>query len=386
MTDCLFFLFFISSLVYWLAGWLLLPKIQYCRADKKPAPEPPAAGPAASVSIIIPARNEEKRLPVLLESLKAADAFHRFEVILADDDSDDRTAETAAAAGCRVIKAGNKPDSAVGKSWACAAGAEAAAGELLIFLDADVKFLPGGLDTVIAQYLADSAAGSAVEAKHTGLMSVQPYHRFKRFYESFSAFFNIMSAAGVNSFSAHSTGRNVKGAFGPCILCSAQDYAETGGHKAILDKLVDDLALAALFRKNGLPVRNYAGRGTIEYRMYPEGFSSLWRGWTKNMALASSASSKLTGLYFGIWCAGVANIVLSAGFSTSPLQAAAIIPVYLIYTAQTAVNLRKTGSWNFVHALIFPAYLIFFLLVMIASAVKTKIIGAAEWRGRKIKL
>lgn len=383
MPDSLFFLFFISSLVYWLAGWLLLPRIKYCRTDKKPAPAPEESE-IPQVSIIIPARNEEKRLPGLLKSLKAENAFARFEVILADDDSTDRTSDIAAAAGCRVIKTEDKPECAVGKSWACAAGAETAAGELLIFLDADVNFLPGGLDAVIAQYLA--GRGSSFGTGGRGLMSVQPFHRFKSFYESFSAFFNIMSAAGVNTFSAHSTGRKPKGAFGPCMLCSRDSYKKTGGHKAIVEELVDDLALASLFRENGLPVRNYAGRGTIEYRMYPEGFSSLWRGWTKNMALASSASSKLTGLYFGIWCAGVANIALTASFSSNLPQTLAVITVYSFYAAQTSFNLKKTGSWNFLHAFIFPVYLIFFLLVLVVSAVKTNILGIADWKGRKIRL
>lgn len=109
-------------------------------------------------------------------------------------------------AGCRIVNAGKKPDDAVGESWACIAGADAAAGEFLMFLDADVVFLPGSLDSILAEY-------------DCGLLSVQPYHRFRRFFESFSAFFNLMSAAGVNSFSLHSGRSKVLGAFGPCLLC-----------------------------------------------------------------------------------------------------------------------------------------------------------------------
>jgi len=57
------------------------------------------------VSIIIPALNEEKTLPVLLDSIKAQD-FSDYEVIVADANSKDRTREIAAEYGCRVVDGG----------------------------------------------------------------------------------------------------------------------------------------------------------------------------------------------------------------------------------------------------------------------------------------
>lgn len=365
MTNSLFFLFFISSVVYWISGWLLVPRIKYFlkKGQKKFNKK---------VSIIIPARNEENRIVPLLDSLGRENAFRRFEIILADDDSTDRTAELAEKAGCIIVNTGEKPDDAVGKSWACAAGAAAASGEFLLFLDADVVLLPGGLDSILAEY-------------DRGLMSVQPYHRFRRFYESFSAFFNLMSVAGVNSFSMHSRGDNILGAFGPCLLCRNQDYRKSGGHRAIVSELVDDIALASLFREKGLSVKNMAGKGVIEYRMYPDGFKKLWQGWTKNMAIASAASSKLVGLYFGIWCAGVANIFLAAVFSGHLTGTVSVAAVYLLYSIQLLVILRRLGSWNIMHTLVFPVYLLFFLIVLSFSALRTRLLRTAYWKGRKIQ-
>ena len=366
MTNSLFLLFLISAIVYWFSGWFLIPRIKYCSARGREKY-------SGSVSIIIPARNEENRISPLLNSLKKENVFSRFEVILADDDSTDRTVELAEKAGCRIVSAGEKPDAAVGKSWACAAGADAATGEVLVFMDADAVLMPGGIDSILAEY-------------GCGLLSVQPYHRFRRFYESFSAFFNLMSAAGVNSFSLHSRGNNILGAFGPCMLCSRTDYEKTGGHRAIMKALVDDIALASLFRKKNLCIKNYAGKKTIEYRMYPEGIKSLWQGWSKNMAIASSASSRLSRLYFGIWCAGIANIALTAAFADSAAGMAAAAIVYLVYSVQLFINLRRLGSWNIMHALIFPVYLLFFLAILSFSAFSTRVLGTASWKGRKIKL
>ena len=344
MTNGLFLLFLISSLVYGIFGWFLIPRIRFCI---KPSAQNKKSASGKRLSIIIPARNEEHRLPVLLSSLKNEGAFEKYEVILADDQSCDNTAAIAKKAGCRIIKTPEKPAEAVGKSWACAAAAEAASGEILMFLDADVNFLPSGIEAVLSRYTG-------------GLLSVQPYHRFSRLYESLSAFFNLLAVAGVNSFSLHSSGRNVKGAFGPCMVCSISDYRETGGHRAIMDKLVDDLALAKLFHSRGLSITNLAGKGCIEYRMYPEGIRELWRGWTKNMALASSLSSKLTGIYFGIWCAGVANLALTASFADGRREWAAAGAVYAFYALQLHFNLRRIGSWNILHSLLFPLKLVFF--------------------------
>ncbi|GHV80385.1 hypothetical protein AGMMS49944_21760 [Spirochaetia bacterium] len=92
------------------------------------------------VSIIIPALNEEELLPKLLDSIKGQD-FEDYEVILADAHSKDRTREIAASYGCRVVDGGLP---AAGRN----AGAAAARGEFLFFLDADVVLPPGFLRNV----------------------------------------------------------------------------------------------------------------------------------------------------------------------------------------------------------------------------------------------
>jgi glycosyltransferase involved in cell wall biosynthesis len=92
------------------------------------------------VSVIIPALNEEQMLPRLLDSIKAQD-FDDYEVIVADAHSTDRTREIASAAGCRVVDGGLP---AAGRN----AGAAAARGDFLFFLDADVVLPPGFIRNV----------------------------------------------------------------------------------------------------------------------------------------------------------------------------------------------------------------------------------------------
>jgi len=92
------------------------------------------------VSIIIPALNEEKTLPELLDSIKTQD-FDDYEVIIADAHSTDKTREIALSYGCRIIDGGLP---AAGRN----AGAKAANGDFLFFLDADVILPPGFIRNV----------------------------------------------------------------------------------------------------------------------------------------------------------------------------------------------------------------------------------------------
>jgi len=86
------------------------------------------------LSIIIPALNEEKYLPILLREIKKQD-FEDYEIIVADADSQDRTAEIAKSFGCKITKGGLP---AKGRNE----GAKIAKGDIFLFLDADNIYLP----------------------------------------------------------------------------------------------------------------------------------------------------------------------------------------------------------------------------------------------------
>jgi glycosyltransferase involved in cell wall biosynthesis len=89
-----------------------------------------------SLSIVIPARNEEETLPMVLRDLNAIKAdlpVATTEVIVVDDGSTDRTAELAQGLGARVITNTGRH----GKGMALRAGFSAATGDLIVMLDAD---------------------------------------------------------------------------------------------------------------------------------------------------------------------------------------------------------------------------------------------------------
>jgi len=97
------------------------------------------------LSIIIPALNEEKHLPLLLEEIKKQN-FQDLEVIVADAGSKDKTLEIAKSYGCKVVPGGLP---AKGRNE----GAKAARGDTLLFLDADNIYLPPNfLENLLAEF------------------------------------------------------------------------------------------------------------------------------------------------------------------------------------------------------------------------------------------
>lgn len=135
---------------------------------RTPAPEleaepvftPGAAG--ASVSVVIPARNEEAYIEAALASvLGQSFPLERLECVVVDNASADRTAETALAFASRhpQIKVSVVSEPGVGAARAKNRGARAAQGRILLFLDADSRMDGNLIHDVVTTYEEGSPAG-----------------------------------------------------------------------------------------------------------------------------------------------------------------------------------------------------------------------------------
>ena len=87
------------------------------------------------LSIIIPALNEEKYLPLLLKEIKKQNFADDLEIIVADAGSEDKTVEIAKNYGCKIVQGGLP---AKGRNE----GAKIAQGDIFLFMDADNIYLP----------------------------------------------------------------------------------------------------------------------------------------------------------------------------------------------------------------------------------------------------
>lgn len=316
------------------------------------------------MAVIVPARNEAGNLGRLLPSLSDTPA----EVVVVDDQSSDATADVARRHGARVLTTDGPPDGWTGKAWACATGAAAARGDVLVFLDADVVVEPHGLGRIVGE-----------QRGRGGLVSVLPWHDVPRPHEQLSALFNLVAPMAVDAFTPLGRRRRAKGAFGPCLALDRDLYEECGGHGApsVRGAVLDDVELARAVQSAGADVHLFGGRGSgIRFRMYPTGLGALTEGWTKNFAGGATTTHPLTVLLIVTWLSGL----IAAPFEPGPYGM-----VYAAYAAQFLVLLRRVGGYSPLTALVFPIPVAFFVAVFARSLVRTFVRREVRWRGRSIR-
>jgi len=361
-----FFIIFAFSMVP--VGMFMMWKIQY------PTNREESHIDGAGVSIIIPARDEEMRLPLLLQSLEKQ-TVRPGEVIIVDDGSQDKTADVAVAHGARLIMAEEKPPGWVGKSWACWRGAGEAVHPILLFLDADVILTDDGLENVLATFESEQKT-----------CAVQPYHIMKKPYEFLSAFFNIIVAAGLGAFTMAGKKIRSTGMFGPCMVCSKEVYFQAGGHESVRTEVVEDIALGKVFRKAGFEFTLFGGRGSVNFRMYPEGFRSMVEGWTKSMGAGAGTTAFFPLMLSILWMSGGTAafiLILRVALLSQTIQVAALSSgIYLLYTMQILWMLRRIGNFGILTCLFFPVHLMFFHIIFIRSFLLTLFKKEITWKGR----
>ncbi len=325
------------------------------------------------VSVVVPARNEAKTLPDLLEDLRKQ-TVKPFEIICVDDDSSDDTASVAAAHGARVISAADRPGGWLGKPWACETGARAAHGDCLLFLDADVRLSPDGILALLSAY-------------HTreGVVSVQPFHQIPSGYEQLALFFNALQF-GANG-AALPRPRGV-GLFGPVILMPRKVFEAIGGFVGVRSCIIEDLALGERLRAAGIGFRLFSGSGLISFRMYPDGFRSLVQGWTKNFAEGASRTPWWLFALVCIWVMGCTSVPLRLVLSLLGQDwlklgiQAALYALWVMEIRRVAIRL---GSFRPANLIGYPVALAVFLWVFLWSWIKKALRLPVYWKDREIR-
>ena len=363
----------VSQVVRWLLGWFLVQHL----------PELPAGQPTQEhrLVVLIPARNEEKSLPRLLEAL-SRQQHQPDAVILVDDHSCDGTATVARSYAAnlplQVIQPPPLPDGWCGKTWALHQGVIASTEDppnddtVLVFLDADTEPKPEFLQRLLAAH-----------ERLGGLVSVQPYHRTERPYEQLSVLFNLVGLMAVP------LGSGCGVAFGPAMATSRGDYILSGGHLAVAGKVVEDWFLAHCFERVGLRVSAFIGHQQIAYRMYPGGLQDMVIGFNKNFATAAgevhwprmlAVLLWLSGLFWAAWC--LPAIVFGWPIVGSRL----LLPnffVYTLYALELIMLTRRVGRFNWIN-LLFPLPVLFFLGVFLLAILNLER-GEVRWKGRRFR-
>ncbi len=344
------------------AGFLLLWKVPQCR--------PRASQPTPSVSIVVPARNEERNLPILLESIRLS-SIQPVEVIVVDDSSTDNTASVARHYNARVVTSKPLPSGWTGKTWACSQGADAAAGDLLLFLDADTSLDSPGLHNILSTFAAPH--------HDTRVLSVLPWHVTRRPYEELSLFFNLLMAIGAGGFGAFGRPR----LFGQSMLIERVIYTQTGGHGAVRKSILENLALATRVESIGGHCVCFGGRGTLNVRMFPDGFAQLREGWTKAFADGAAASHpSVLGISI-FWLAALCSTPILTALAPGPWRAV-LAARYKCFVLQLIAFARQIGTYRIFTCVLYPLPLLFYFGVFTQSLYRRVFKRQVSWRGRQL--
>ena len=237
------------------------------RLLRRPDPDPPPS--TVDVSVLVPARDEAHQL---VDCLRTLINQHAAEVIVLDDESSDGTSDIARTAEARVIRGTPPPDGWLGKPHACRQLAAAAGGEVLAFVDADVRLEPGAI-----------AAAVDLLYRH-GLDWVSPYPRQIAITPAERLVQPLLQWSWLTLLPLRVAERSARpslaAANGQFLVVRRAAYERAGGHPA--GDVLDDLALARTLRRTGARGGFVDGTHLASCRMY-DGWPALRDGYGKSL-------------------------------------------------------------------------------------------------------
>ncbi len=340
---------------------------------------------APFVSVLVPARNEERTIERCVRSL-LQQTYPSFEVLVLDDESEDRTREilgrlAAGNARLRVLSGSPLPRGWVGKCHACAQLAARAQGELLLFTDADTEHKPGALSAAVLSLQASSAdLLSVVTRLEMGTLAERLLLPIIPFM-----ILSFLPCALIERV-RHP---KIAVANGQFMLFRRSAYEAAGGHAAVASDLIEDVSLARVMKTKGFKVALRDGQEQVSCRMY-RGFRELWEGFTKNLFAATSYSLAallaLAGFFLAAyvfpWIALAVGLV--TGADAVPWVVLPAVEIVLAVGLRLAIALRlRLGVRScFGHGLAAAV----FVGMMAHSLYLLKWGGGARWKGRRYSL
>lgn len=369
--ETIFIIVFAIAIISWLCGFIFLFRIPLCCLTQ-------VNNFQKKVSIIIPARNEEENIGILLDSIND-NKIENLEVIVLNDHSTDKTKEISLSKWAKVIDSEPLPKGWYGKPWACYQGAKSATGDLFIFLDSDTKIENDGLKKIVETYNL-----YCQKYKNDIVMSIAPYHKVEKFYEEFSGFFNIIMMGSMKAFLPFKNSETI-GLFGQALVLSKENYFKIDGHKSVKDKILENMFMAEIFKSKNIKLKCFGGKNSLSFRMYKNGIGELINGWAKAFASGASQVSPLSLFNIILWISSGFLIFISFIISIiNNIYITISLILYFAYSAQLFWMLYRIGSFKTYSAFLFPIHLCFYCLVFTKSLINKVFNKKVIWKSREV--
>ncbi len=257
-------------LIYTIISFRRLPKLESMNqqdaiiTDKYP-----------KVSVILPARNEEKYIAKCLDSL-LRQSYPNFEIVAINDSSSDRTDEIIQkyhmlnSKVVVTINAEPKPEEGwIGKNWACYQGYLNSTGEILLFTDADtvhsISTISSAVTYLIKQNLdALTAIPRILSEKDIWIKITLPL-------------LWTLSYAKYSALRANNPKSKTGYFFGSFFIITKRTYEAVGTHKAVKSEIVEDGALGRKVKEEKFKLKVVRGERNVE-AIWARDFNTLWDG------------------------------------------------------------------------------------------------------------
>lgn len=344
------------------------------------------------VSVIVPARNEEKNIRTCVSSLLGQD-YSSFEVIVVNDHSDDSTAKILSELQeeyphLRVLDCEALPAGWTGKNWACDEGYRQAKGELLVFTDADTQHAPQFLRKAVAALLHERADLLTIIPRFATISLAEKAIMPVLIWLAYSVFpFALMNRDRL---------RIVSYSNGAFMLFRRDAYRKIGGHAAIRNNVIDDLTLGRRIRQAGQRCVVVNGSAALQCRMYTS-MQEIYSGFAKNLyrlfsnSLPTGIAVPLCALCWLFFCSVyLVPVCAAALYCILRLQGSLISPATALVAGMSiacAFSSFFLVSTHFRYprliAFFYPVTMLLLFTIAMNSIIQT-LRGQTAWKGRSL--
>ncbi|MBW3627707.1 MAG: glycosyltransferase [Gemmatimonadetes bacterium] len=327
---------------------------------------------APSVTVVVAARNEEQKIASALRSVLRQD-YPRIEVLVVNDRSNDQTGAildemTRSAGRLRVSHITELPAGWLGKNHALEHGARAAAGEWILFTDADVKMEPSVISRAMGYTLREGLDHLTIAPRLMMPGAV---------LSTFTAVFAFFFARFAKPWKARDPRSRRHVGIGAFNLVRASSYWKVGGHRPLAMRPDDDMKLAKLLKMSGCTQEMVTGGEMVSVEWYgslreavggleKNAFAGL------NYSVPAVIGACLASLAIDVW--PFAAILLTGG-STRWLNVLSAG----IAAVSCAASTRASGAHP-AYGLAYPLATLLLLYVIVRSAVLALHRRGIRWR------